>query len=48
MWHIWQRAGMIVGCGILHLILEEFFRKLGGFFVFGFFFGYSGRCIQLA
>lgn len=32
MWHIWQRAGMIVGCGILHLILEEFFRKLGGFF----------------
>lgn len=36
MWHIWQRAGMIVGCGILHLILEEFFRKLDGFFLFFF------------
>lgn len=41
MWHLWQRAG-IVACGILHLILEEFSRRLSVLL------DYSGRCIQAA
>lgn len=41
MWHLWQRAG-IVACGILHLILEEFSRRLSVLL------DYSGRCIQVA
>lgn len=31
MWHLRQRVG-IVACGILHLILEEFSRRLSVFF----------------